>query len=40
EDVTFTRAVRGALETVGVSLLDHVIVSRSEALSFKKLGLL
>ncbi|MFN9322467.1 MAG: RadC family protein [Holosporales bacterium] len=40
EDITFTRAVRTALETVGVALLDHVIVSRNEALSFKNNGLL
>lgn len=40
EDVQMTRALADACETVGVALLDHVIVARGGASSLLELGVL
>ncbi|MGV6810931.1 MAG: RadC family protein [Brevirhabdus sp.] len=40
EDVSMTRSVQLALETVGVVLHDHLIVGKSQETSFKSEGLL
>ena len=39
-DVEMTRRIRDALKTIDVTLLDHVIVAPSSALSFSEKGLL
>ncbi|WP_342239903.1 JAB domain-containing protein [Inquilinus sp. OTU3971] len=39
-DIEMTKAVARALETVGVTLHDHVIVGRKGHSSFRSLGLL
>jgi DNA repair protein RadC len=39
-DKVLTRAIVLAAETVGVKIVDHIIVSSSESLSFRKVGLL
>ena len=39
-DVEMTRRIRGALKTIDVTLLDHVIVTPAGALSFSEKGLL
>jgi DNA repair protein RadC len=39
-DIEMTREVRQALEVVGITLHDHVVISRSGHSSFKSLGLL
>ena len=39
-DIEMTKAVARALETVGVTLHDHVIVGRKGHASFRSLGLL
>ena len=40
QDKVLTRAIVLAAETVGVRIVDHLIVSASEAFSFRKAGLL
>ncbi len=40
QDKLLTRAIVLATETVGVKIVDHVIVSASESFSFRKAGLL
>lgn len=40
QDNLFTRAIVLAAETVSVRVIDHLIVSASEAFSFRKAGLL
>lgn len=40
DDVEMTRKIREGAEKLGISLFDHVIVSRSGETSFKALGLL
>ena len=35
-----TRRIRGALKTIEVTLLDHVIVTPAGSVSFKERGLL
>lgn len=39
-DIEITRRIEAAAKTVGVSVHDHLIVTRGEALSFKAKGLL
>ena len=39
-DILMTRSVEDALKTLGINLLDHVIVAKSGYVSFKELGLL
>lgn len=39
-DVIMTKAVEDALKTLGISLLDHVIVAKSGYVSFRELGYL
>ena len=39
-DIDTTRRIRDALKTIDVTLLDHVIVAPSSALSFREKGLL
>jgi len=39
-DIEMTRELQGAGEKLGISLHDHVVVSRSGNSSFKTLGLL
>ena len=39
-DIEMTRRIRGALKTIEVTLLDHVIVTPSGSVSFKEKGLL
>lgn len=40
EDVTFTRTVSAAAETLGIALVDHVIVAREGHVSMLEAGLL
>ena len=40
QDKLLTRAIGLAAETVGVKVVDHLIVSASESFSFRKAGLL
>ena len=40
QDKVLTRALVMAAETVGVKIVDHLIVSASESFSFQKAGLL
>jgi len=40
QDKVLTRAIVMAAETVGVKIVDHLIVSASESFSFRKAGLL
>jgi DNA repair protein RadC len=40
DDHEATRRIARALETLGIRLLDHVIVARGGSTSFRKLGLL
>jgi DNA repair protein RadC len=40
EDEEFTRRLRRAVESIGVRLLDHVIVGRTECVSLKERGVL
>lgn len=39
-DIDMTRAVKDALDAVGITLHDHVVVGRKGHASFKSLGLL
>ena len=39
-DIEITRQVKKALQTVAVNLHDHIIVSGTETVSFKSMGLL
>ena len=39
-DVEMTRKIKDALAAVGITLHDHVIVSRGGPVSFRTLGLL
>ena len=39
-DKLLTRAIALAAETVGVKVVDHLIVSQNESFSFRKAGLL
>ena len=40
EDIEMTNRLRDALKTIGVTLLDHVIVTPTDSLSFQARGLL
>ncbi|HEY6146456.1 MAG TPA: JAB domain-containing protein, partial [Thermoanaerobaculia bacterium] len=40
EDCEFTRRLAAAAESVGVRLLDHVVVGRAGCVSFREAGLL
>ena len=39
-DITLTNRVRSAAELFDITLLDHIIITRSQSYSFKKFGLL
>ena len=39
-DIDMTRRIQSALKTIGVTLLDHVIVTPSDSMSFQDRGLL
>jgi DNA repair protein RadC len=40
EDEEFTRRLRRAAESIGIRLLDHVIVGRKACVSLKERGIL
>ncbi len=40
EDREFTRRLAAACESVGVRLLDHIVVGREGCVSFREAGLL
>jgi len=40
EDVDMTRDIQGALEALGITLHDHIVIGRGGQSSFKNLGLL
>ena len=39
-DIDMTRRIQSALKTIGVTLLDHVIVTPSDSMSFQERSLL
>jgi DNA repair protein RadC len=39
-DITLTNRVKSAAELFDITLLDHIIITRSQSYSFKKFGLL